>query len=319
MKSNNDFARAFVDLAKLGRTDWRALALTILILALLSAVGTLGSLMLPIPGMQAYRNLYLHHFSLALAVQNILTDAGGPVGVLGFWLACKFILRRPFASLISVDLKFSAKRFLLGAAIYLPAFMVGVALMWIYARTRFGIWTSPVGYFHPQQDTFSFSGILGLFVEGLMIAFMAFGEELYLRGWMTQTLGQYIRAPVAVAVLVAILFAIFHKQYGWSVKMVMFFNSLGFSVLSLRDRRLELAIGAHSMSNIWVTLTPMIFTGQHSNAKILIPDAVVFALIKSALPYALMFLFLQKTSGWFTPAGERLSNNENAAFEEPCA
>lgn len=321
MKTKSDFARAFIDLAKLGRTDWRSLALTILILVCLSAVGTFGALLLPIPGMHAYRSLYFHHFSFNLAVQNLLSDAGGPVGVLGFWLACKFVLRRPFRSLISIDLKFSVKRFLLGAALYLSAYVVSVAIMWIYAGVRFDVWTSPIGHFHMQIDPNvnpilrALSGLVLL----LGVSFFAFGEELYMRGWLTQTLGQYIRIPIAVVVLVAVSFALLHTQYKWPVKTVMFFNSVGFSFLSLRDRRLELAVGAHSMANIWVGLMPMIFTGQHSNMPISIPDAVVFALVKSALPLALVYLFLQKTNGWFKPTGEHLPNNENVVSEEHCA
>ncbi|RKE23926.1 CAAX prenyl protease-like protein [Paraburkholderia sp. BL23I1N1] len=322
MKPEKDFPHAFIDLAKLGRTDWQAIALTILILACVIAVSTLGALLLPIPGMPAYRSLYFEHFSILAAFNSLLLDAGSPVGVFGFWLACKFALRRPFRSLISIDLKFRVRRFLLGAALYQLAFMVGVAAMWLYAGLRFDIWTSPIGHFQLPKTDPNVNPILKVslaLITLLGIAFLAFGEELYMRGWMTQTIGQYIRIPVVVVVLVAVLFAMFHTQYKWPVKIEMFFCALGFSALSLRDRRLELAVGAHSMMNIWVTLTPMFFTGSHSNTHILIPDAIVFALIKGALPFALMYWFLQKTKGWFAPVGESLPHIENAVSAEHCS
>lgn len=306
MKNEKDYARDFIDLAKLGRTDWRSLALTILIFGCLSAIGTFCALLLPIPGMHAYRSLYLHHFSFNLATLNLLSDAGGPVGILGFWLVCKYVLRRPFCSLISIDLKFSVKRFLLGAVLYLAAYVVSVAIMWIYAGVRFDAWTSPIGSFSPHIDLnvnpflMAPSGLVLL----LGVSFLAFGEELYMRGWLTQTLGQYIRIPAVVVVLIAVLFALLHTQYKWPVKTVMFFDSVGFSFLSLRDRRLELSVGAHSMTNIWAWSIPIIFTGQSSNIPISIADAIVFALAKSALPLSLMYLFLQKTNSWFKSTGK---------------
>lgn len=302
MSLKNDFAYAFIDLARLGRTDSRAFVLTILILACLSAVGTFAALLLPIPGMQAYRSLYFHHFSVGLGIQNVLTDAGNPIGILGFWLACKLVLRRPFGSLISIDLSFSVKRFLFGAALFLVGYIVSVGVMWLYAGARFDIWTSPIGHFHMQigQNVSPILGALSGLAFLVGVSFFAFAEELYMRGWLTQMLGQYIRLPIVVALLIAVSFALLHVQYKWPVKAVMFFSSLGFSALTLRDRRLELAVGAHAMGNVWVGLVPMLFTGQqNSDFPISIPDAVVFAMIKGALPLSLMYLFLQRTSGWF--------------------
>lgn len=322
MKTKNDSARIFIDLAKLGRTDWRALALTILILACIGAVASLGALMLPIPGMERFRSLYFHHFSINLAIQNLLTSAGGPVGVLGFWLACKFVLRRPFASLISVDLKFSVKRFLLGAALYLAAYMVSLVAMYIYAGLRFDVWSSPIGHLQFPQTDPNVNPILKILAASFLlfgISFFAFGEELYMRGWLTQTLGQYICVPVVVVVIVAVSFALLHTQYKWPVKFEMFLVAVGFSALSLRDRRLELAVGAHSMTNIWAGLKSIIYTGQYVDFPISLPDLIVFDLIKTTLPVALMYWFLTKTNGWFTPTGERLSNNETAVSEEHCA
>jgi len=316
MKTKNDSARAFIDLARLGRTDWRALALTILILVCLGVVANLGALILPIPGMQAFRNLYFHHFSFSLAAQNLLTTAGGPVGVLGFWLACKFVLRRPFASLISADLRFSVKRFLLGGGLYLAVYAISLVVMCIYAGLRFDVWSSPIGHFEFQVDPHGNRILQTLSALFLMlgVSFFAFGEELYMRGWLTQTLGQYIRLPFVVVLIVAGSFALLHTQYTWLVKFEMFLTGLGFSVLSLRDRRLELAVGAHSMSNIWIWSKGIIYTGQqHFDFHISFQDYIVFDLIKTALPVALMYLVLNVTNGWF------VLDNEVAISEGYCA
>lgn len=305
MKTGTDFAHAFIDLAKLGRTDWRALALTILTLACLGAVATLGALLMPIPGMEQFRSLYFHRFSFSLAAQNLLTSAGSPVGILGFGIICRFILRRPFASLISIDLRFSVKRFLLGAALYLSVYMVSLAAMFIYAGLRFDVWSSPIGHLQIPQTDPAVNPILKISVVMFLllgVSFFAFGEELYMRGWLTQTLGQYIRVPVVVAVIVAASFALLHTQYRWPVKFEMFLLALGFSALTLRDRRLELAVGAHSMANVWAGLKSIIYTGQQVDFPVSLSDLIVFDVIKTALPVALMYLILHVTNAWFAPA-----------------
>ncbi|WP_242665790.1 glutathione S-transferase family protein [Paraburkholderia ginsengiterrae] len=45
----------------------------------------------------------------------------------------------------------------------------------------------------------------------------------------------------------------------------------------------------------------------------LIIDAFVFVVIKDVLPFVLIYLFSQKTNGWFTPTDERLADYANAA------
>ncbi|MDP9651824.1 CPBP family intramembrane glutamic endopeptidase [Paraburkholderia caledonica] len=207
MKTKNEFARAFIDLARLGRTDWRALALTILILALLISVATFGALFLPIPGMQAHRN-----------PQN----ANGT------------------------------------------------------ARSREQILS---GKNEAEMMKIQIIKLLILLFLLFGVSFFAFGEELYMRGWLTQTLGQYIRVPVVVVIIVAGSFALLHTQYAWLIKFEMFLTGLGFSVLSLRDRRLELAVGAHSMANVWAGLKGIIYTGQqHADFHISFPDLIVLIL-----------------------------------------
>lgn len=115
--------------------------------------------------------------------------------------------------------------------------------------------------------------------------------------------------PLIVVAIVAALFAIYHTHYDWPIKTTLFFCSLGFSALSLRDQRLELSIGAHTMMNICAMMLPILFSHAQQHAQIstsgfvnnpvLIADAVVFAMLKGVLPFALMYWFLKKTNGWF--------------------
>jgi hypothetical protein len=144
----------------------------------------------------------------------------------------------------------------------------------------------------------------------ITIPFQAFSEELFFRGWLTQTLRQYVRLPVAVVVIVAVVFAAYHRQYNFHGKMEIFAGSIGYSVLSLRDQRLELSTGAHTMLNICVALQslffPVLFFTHVAPVSSRITfgplDWFVLAAIKGALPFALMYWSMQKMNGWCTPS-----------------
>jgi uncharacterized protein len=92
--------------------------------------------------------------------------------------------------------------------------------------------------------------------------------------------------------------------------MVIAANSLGFSALSLRDNRLELAIGAHSMLNVFATLQSLFFTAtlRPMHIPATMSDCCAMVILKGVLPFALMYGFLQKTGGWLAPTGTHLAS-----------
>ena len=147
----------------------------------------------------------------------------------------------------------------------------------------------------------------------LVIPFAAFAEELFFRAWLTQTIGHYLRSTITVVTLVAMLFAVSHTQYDLRIKTAIFVNSLGFSALSLRDQRLELAIGAHLMTNVCVALQLLFFTAPLPHAQIPATSLDFWSLVilKGVLPFALMYGLLQKTKGWFAPIDTRLTTLGN--------
>ncbi|MFT4510597.1 CPBP family intramembrane glutamic endopeptidase [Caballeronia sp. 15711] len=144
----------------------------------------------------------------------------------------------------------------------------------------------------------------------IVIPFLAFAEELFFRAWLTQTIRHYIRSTIIVVALVAVLFAAYHTQYDLREKMLMVVSSLGFSALSLRDQRLELAIGAHSMMNVCATLQVLFFTGPLPQAQVpaTMLDWCTLVILKGALPLVLMYGVLQKTGGWSAPTDARLAS-----------
>lgn len=224
--------------------------------------------------------------------------------IFGLWLACKQILRRPFRSLISTDMTFDIRRCLLGAALCLPANAVSLMACSLFSSISVGM--LPFQRFEwPHYDDRLVASI-GMLIT---IPFFAFAEELFFRAWLTQTVGHYIRSTIPVVALVAVLFAAAHTQYDFRTKAQMMFDSVGLSALCLRDRRLELAIGAHSMMNLCVALQLLFFAGPlpHGQSPATSFDIWSIAILRSVLPYAMMYGLMQMTRGWYVPTAARLT------------
>ncbi|MEQ5840687.1 CPBP family glutamic-type intramembrane protease [Paraburkholderia acidicola] len=307
MKPENDFSRAFINLANMGRIDWRSVILTYLLVKFLSFLFTLTSaIVVTSPIFSEHR---LFHIPVADRTP-IFRVVDAAAYIFGFWLACKKILRRPFLSLISTDLTFDIRRCLRGAALYLAANAISFMAISLFTSMRAGVWVIAPRHFEwPHHRDQIVIAMVNLFV----IPFAAFAEELFFRAWLTQTIGRYIRSTIVVVALVAVIFAAFHTQYDLRMKTLIFVDSLGFSALSLRDQRLELVIGVHSMMNVCVALQLLFFTGPLPHAQIPATpfDFWSLLILKCVLPIALMYGVLQKTRGWFVPTDARLTSSGN--------
>jgi membrane protease YdiL (CAAX protease family) len=148
--------------------------------------------------------------------------------------------RRPWLSLVSVDLTLDWRRLAIGAVV--QAALIGISVTFAHLAA---------GQPWPHG-----SGLpaMALLVIMLLIPFQAASEELLFRGYLTQALGRVLRYPAIVVAVVAIIFAVLHfNAYGPLTVPYLALMSVIFSVVSLSDGRLELAIGAHAANN-WVAI-----------------------------------------------------------------
>jgi membrane protease YdiL (CAAX protease family) len=297
MKAESNFSRAFIDLAKMGRTDWRSGALAILLVIFLG---------IPVNLTAAFLQIFFAHRLVHIpdAVKTTAFHVTVAIAfIFGLRLICRKILRRPFRSLISIDMTFDIRRCLLGAALCLPANAVSLVAFSLFFSIQVG---APLfrHFEWPHNDQIVAS--MGMLI---VIPLLAFVEELFFRAWLTQTLGQYIRSTITVVALVAVVFAAFHTQYDLSGKMQVMVDSIGLSALSLRDRRLELAIGAHSMMNVCAMLQALFFSGAlpHVQSPVTTLDLWSIVILRGVIPYALMYGLVQKTRAWFAPTDARLA------------
>jgi uncharacterized protein len=297
-----DFLRTFINLAEMGRIDWRSVVLTFLLVYSLSLLfSATSAIVVTSPAFLEHGILYIP----ALLRKPIFEVVDSIAYIFGLWLACKKIMKRPFRSLISTDMTFDIRRCFLGAALYFAANAISFMTISLFTSMRSGAWV-----FTPRQFEWPHNNdqIVALMAMLFVIPFAAFAEELYFRAWLTQTIGRYMRSTTTVVVLVAVLFSAFHTQYDLRLKTLIFVNSLGFSALSLRDQRLELAIGAHSMANVCVALNLLFFTGPFPHAQIpaTLLDFWTLIALKGVLPFALMYGLLQIKREWFVPTDSSL-------------
>ncbi len=301
MKLENYLSRAFIDLAKIGRTNWRTVALTFLLIKFLTYLLSLISLVTMASAISFEHRLF---YIPDAGKRDVYAVVEAAAWIFGLWLACKQILRRPFRSLISTDMTFDIRRCFLGAALCLPANAVSLIACSLFSLMTVGV--LPFNHFEWPRYNEQLIASIGMLI---MVPFLAFAEELFFRAWLTQTVGHYIRPTILVVALVAVLFAAAHTNYDFRTKAQMMFDSLGLSALCLRDRRLELSIGAHSMMNLCVALQLLFFTGPlpHMASLATSFDIWSIAILRSVLPYAIMFQLMQMTRGWYVPTAGRLT------------
>jgi membrane protease YdiL (CAAX protease family) len=146
--------------------------------------------------------------------------------------------RRPWRSLVAPDLSIDWRRLAIGGGVQFA--ILGGELALVHALTGW-----------PWR--FSISAGLPLFVLGvLLIPLQATSEEILFRGYLTQALGRIVRSRVLIATTVGLVFGLLHlNTYGPLTLPYFLLLSLIFSLVSLRDERLELAIGGHGAMNLF--------------------------------------------------------------------
>ncbi|MBI4193504.1 MAG: CPBP family intramembrane metalloprotease [Betaproteobacteria bacterium] len=227
----------YLDLARQGRNAWwRYLLGAALILFFWLVLG-----FLPYLALSAFYTLDDVLTYIAVNVSIIMMLAG-------LALAMRVLHRRPLKSLVTPLPKLDWRRVGQGAAAWAALGLVIVVIEHLLYPDRYYLSFNPERFF-----TFA---VLVLVVTPIQTT----TEELVFRGYVMQGLGLILRSPAAIAILSAAVFAIPHllnpevRQHGLLLAASYFVIGLLLALITLRDGRLELAIGVHAMNNLLLAL-----------------------------------------------------------------
>lgn len=195
-------------------------------------------------------------------------------------------------------------------------FVLGRA--WSWRRVWFGFWLwgvllvaglVPVFVFNPESVVFVFSwGSFWLFAVVALLLFpvQTTAEELLFRGWFLRLLGQYVSSRVLLSVFGGVLFVLPHlsnpEAVADAVGAGFSYFVMGFMLcwVTVRDKGLELAVGAHLVNNI---LAGVVFPYEGSvlptEGVFLLDGGVTLFQTVSLVAAAVLFI-------WFTCKPDRV-------------
>ncbi len=183
---------------------------------------------------------------------------------LGIILAVKFVHQRRCRSLISPDSSFQTDRFFTGFGLWSILMLIALGVGYVILPQSFRLTFSPLLWVQLL--------VVVLVLTPIQIA----AEELFCRGYLMQGLSLLTRNRWILICVPSLLFAIAHfgnsEMQRDAVWMALQYWSFGvfLAVVTLKDNRLELALGIHAAQNMVLLLlantedsalpTPSIFT-----------------------------------------------------------
>ncbi len=230
-------AERYLDLGRQGKNQWwRYLAGVAIIAVFWIGLGVLPYALLA--GIHDFGPL-ADYVAVNLSIVMMLA---------GLALAMRVLHRRPMMSLIAPGNVIAWRRIAHGATLWVALAVVSVAVEHVLYPDRYQV-TFDAGRF------FIFAA-----VALVLTPIQTTTEELVFRGYIMQGLATVVRRPAAVAVASAAIFTVPHlfnpeMQYGPLLLAASYFTiGLLLAVVTLRDGRLELAIGVHAANNLVLVL-----------------------------------------------------------------
>jgi membrane protease YdiL (CAAX protease family) len=228
----------FLDLSLQGRNEWWRYALGVAVIAFSWMV--LG---------------YVPFFVLADAglfvppLDFIIVNFSIFMMLAGLAFTVKLIHRRPLRSLISPEQRVDWRRIARAAAIWAVLMAVAVTLEHALYPGRYFLSYNPERFF------------VYVALVLLLTPLQCLTEELVFRGYVMQGLGRLTRRPLAIATVSSMVFVAPHllnpevQQHGAAIMAANYFAiGMLLATITLRDGRLELAVGLHAANNVLLGL-----------------------------------------------------------------
>jgi uncharacterized protein len=207
----------------------------------------------------------------------------------GLVLAMRLVHRRPLRSLVTPARAVDWRRIGQGAAVWGAIGLVAAVVEHLLYPDRYYL------SFNPERF------VVFAAVALVLTPIQTTTEELVFRGYVMQGLGLIVRRPAAVAVISGVVFAAPHllnpevQQYGAGIMAASYFTiGLLLAAITLRDGRLELAIGMHAANNLLLALAAnyegsVLVTESIYTARELDPVYTLISLIAGSLAFYWVF------------------------------
>jgi membrane protease YdiL (CAAX protease family) len=278
----NDAMQDYLDLAYSGKNAWwRYFLAVLLILFMWQVLGALPAAALYIRNF-AQNGLQAGSGRIALPGNTTGFDAIMLASVLffcGIYLAICLIHRRALQTLLSPARSIAWGRLFQGFGLWfvLAALMSGIEAVLYPGRY---VWTLDLQRFLPFVP-------LAL----ILVPIQTSAEELFFRGYILQGLGLRMRSIWVLSAISGLLFGLPHllnpeASVNYPLLFLYYF-AFGFALayLTLRDGRLELALGAHAANNLFSVIfanytitvlpSPSLFTITVLDALYSVPAALI--------------------------------------------
>jgi len=229
----------YLNLVREGRNDWWRYVLGVLIIAFFwLELGYLPYLILAGAGMET--DPLLDFVAINFSIFMMLA---------GLALAVKLVHRRPLLSLITPEVRVAWRRAGQAAAVWCVIAAATTVVEHLLFADRYYL------SFNPDR----FLAYLALVL--VLTPIQTTAEELVFRGYAMQGFGLLTRRPALIAVLSSLAFTAPHllnpeaHEHGLAIMAANYFViGMLLATITLRDGRLELAIGVHAVNNMFLAL-----------------------------------------------------------------
>ncbi len=284
-------AERYLALADSGRNAWWRYGLGLVVIAASWIIGG------------GYAYALVLHLPLGAVTEFVAINASILVLLAGVLVVMAVLHGRSWRTLVTPYAQIDWRRIVQGAAVWVVLSLACAVIEHLLYPGRYA-WSLDLQRWLPFA-------LAALLLTPLQCA----AEELVFRGYVLQGLGRWLHHPLSLALLSSVIFTVPHlynpevAAYGLEIMAANYFvMGLFLAGVTLRDGRLELAIGAHAGNNLLLALfiryddsvfeTESVFT-----AGALEPVYSLLTLIFSALLF--YFWFFRKRSAdmshTFTP------------------
>ena len=244
---------AYLDLARRGKNAyWRYILAVVLILFMWQIVGAIPYLILLfmalLSGQVHTVNEALNPPGVDPLVSFVALMLASMAFLVGIWMAMRFIHNRSLRTLITPARSIAWGRFLQGFALWF-------LLMGLVSALEAGLHPGRYSWTFHADKFFPFA-IVALF----FIPFQTSAEELFFRGYLLQGVGLLKKNIWLLSGLSGFLFMAPHflnpEASSNYLLMGLYYFSMGafLAYITLRDGRLELALGVHAANNLFSVL-----------------------------------------------------------------